>query len=110
MKPKLHPSILKKYLCKEQYNKEKKHYDEQFNALFGTKDYNTNAHLENGGKGSTTSLMKDMFSKMENVILTPHIGGITEESRERVVSCVCKDVAAVLQGERPIHAVNSIRF
>ena len=54
--------------------------------------------------------MKDMFSEMENVILTPHVGGITEESRERVVSCVCKDVAAVLQGERPIHAVNSIRF
>jgi phosphoglycerate dehydrogenase-like enzyme len=51
-----------------------------------------------------------MFSEMENVILTPHVGGITEESRERVVSCVCKDVAAVLQGERPIHAVNSIRF
>ena len=53
---------------------------------------------------------EDMFSDMENVILTPHVGGITEESRERVVSCVCKDVAAVLRGESPVHAVNSIRF
>ena len=53
---------------------------------------------------------EDMFSEMENVILTPHVGGITEESRERVVSCVCKDVAAVLRGESPVHAVNSIRF
>ena len=53
---------------------------------------------------------KDIFSKMENVILTPHVGGITAESRERVVSCVCKDVAAVLQGNMPVHAVNSIRF
>ncbi len=53
---------------------------------------------------------KDIFSKMENVILTPHVGGITAESRERVVSCVCKDVAAVLQGNMPVHAVNSIKF
>ena len=49
---------------------------------------------------------KDIFSEMENVILTPHIAGMTEESRERVVSRVCKDVAAILQGEIPVHVIN----
>jgi D-3-phosphoglycerate dehydrogenase len=43
--------------------------------------------------------MKDELSEMENVILTPHIAAFTHEAQERVVGCVCKDVAAVLEGK-----------
>jgi phosphoglycerate dehydrogenase-like enzyme len=35
---------------------------------------------------------------MDNVILTPHIGAFTREGQERVVSSVCRDVAAILAG------------
>ena len=38
------------------------------------------------------------FEKLENVILTPHIGAFTHEAQERVVETVCRDVAAVLSG------------
>ena len=38
MKPRLRPSIWKKYLRKDEYQREKKQYNEQFDALFGTKD------------------------------------------------------------------------
>jgi D-3-phosphoglycerate dehydrogenase len=37
--------------------------------------------------------------EMDNVILTPHIAAFTEEGQDRVVTCVCRDVAAVLRGE-----------
>ncbi len=36
--------------------------------------------------------------KSDNVILAPHIGAFTVEGQERVVTTVCRDVAAVLQG------------
>lgn len=36
---------------------------------------------------------------MENVILTPHIGAFTHEAQDRVVTAVCQDVAAVLNGK-----------
>lgn len=39
------------------------------------------------------------FEKLDNVILTPHIGAFTHEAQERVVETVCRDVAAVLSGE-----------
>jgi len=42
---------------------------------------------------------RDRLCEMENVILTPHIAAFTREAQERVVSCVCRDVAAVLKGE-----------
>ncbi|MBI1312184.1 hydroxyacid dehydrogenase [bacterium] len=38
------------------------------------------------------------FEKLDNVILTPHIGAFTHEAQERVVETVCRDVAAVLSG------------
>jgi D-3-phosphoglycerate dehydrogenase len=41
---------------------------------------------------------KGPLSEMDNVILTPHIGAFTKESQERVVSSVCRDVAAILEG------------
>ncbi len=38
------------------------------------------------------------LSRMDNVILTPHIGAFTHEAQERVVATVCRDVSAVLSG------------
>jgi D-3-phosphoglycerate dehydrogenase / 2-oxoglutarate reductase len=39
------------------------------------------------------------LEEMDNVILTPHVAAFTEEGQARVVTCVCRDVAAVLRGE-----------
>ena len=39
------------------------------------------------------------LAEMDNVILLPHIGAFTREGQTRVVTAVCKDVAAVLNGE-----------
>jgi D-3-phosphoglycerate dehydrogenase len=41
---------------------------------------------------------KGPLSVMDNVILTPHIGAFTQEGQDRVVSSVCRDVAAILEG------------
>ncbi len=41
---------------------------------------------------------KGPLSEMDNVILTPHIGAFTKEGQGRVVSSVCRDVAAILEG------------
>lgn len=38
-----------------------------------------------------------------NVIFTPHIAGSTEESLRRMAETAAKDIARVLNGERPIH-------
>ncbi len=39
------------------------------------------------------------LSTADHVILAPHIGAFTVEGQDRVVTCVCKDVAAVLSGK-----------
>lgn len=39
-----------------------------------------------------------LLAEMDNVILLPHIGAFTREGQTRVVTAVCKDVAAVLSG------------
>ena len=39
------------------------------------------------------------FDAMDNVIQLPHIGAQTREAQHRVVTAVCKDVAAVLHNE-----------
>jgi len=39
------------------------------------------------------------LSTADNVILAPHIGAFTVEGQERVVTSVCRDVAAVLTGQ-----------
>jgi D-3-phosphoglycerate dehydrogenase len=46
------------------------------------------------------------LSTAENVILAPHIGAFTVEGQERVVSSVCRDVAAVLNGQPPRNFFN----
>ncbi len=46
---------------------------------------------------------KGPLSEMDNVILTPHIGAFTREGQERVVSSVCRDVGAILEGGEAIN-------
>jgi len=46
------------------------------------------------------------LDEMGNVILLPHIGAFTRESQARVMSAVCRDVAAVLKGEGARNFVN----
>lgn len=43
---------------------------------------------------------------MENVLLTPHIGAFTDEAQGRVLSAVCGDIGAVLDGEAANNYVN----
>ena len=43
--------------------------------------------------------VRGALEAMDNVILTPHIAAFTEEGQDRVVTCVCRDVAAVLNGQ-----------
>ena len=49
---------------------------------------------------------KSPLTEMENVILTPHIAAFTVEGQRRVVSSICRDVAAVLRGEGARYYVN----
>ena len=47
----------------------------------------------------------DPLSGLKNLILTPHIAGVTEASLERAALHVSEDVLRVLRGERPISPV-----
>lgn len=49
------------------------------------------------------------LSAMDNVLLTPHIAAFTSEGQERVLACVCADVAAILRGEDAKNFVNFAR-
>jgi glyoxylate reductase len=44
--------------------------------------------------------------KMDNVILTPHIGSATKESRRTMTRLVVENVAAMIRGEIPRNALN----
>jgi D-3-phosphoglycerate dehydrogenase len=43
---------------------------------------------------------------MENVVLTPHMAGSTHESLATIARRASEDIARVLRGEEPLHAVN----
>lgn len=43
---------------------------------------------------------------LPNVILTPHIGGLTHEAQDAVLQMICQDVAAVLHGQSAVHFAN----
>lgn len=43
---------------------------------------------------------------MDNVVLTPHIGGATYDTEANHSRIIADDVARVLQGERPVNCVN----
>lgn len=47
----------------------------------------------------------DRFRALPNVMLTPHIAGVTRESAVRTATLVAEDVARVLRGESPRTAV-----
>jgi glyoxylate reductase len=53
-------------------------------------------------------LVNPALLAMKNVVLTPHIGGGTRESREASRKLACDNVAAVLQGREPLTPVNLI--
>ena len=46
------------------------------------------------------------LEEMDQVILLPHIAAFTTEAQERVVSAVCRDVAAVLAGGAAVDYAN----
>ena len=43
---------------------------------------------------------------MENVVLTPHIGGATFDTEVNHSRLIADDIARLLEGERPLHIVN----
>jgi len=47
----------------------------------------------------------DPLAVLDNVLLTPHIAGLTAESQARVCAAVADDVLRVLRGSRPLFAV-----
>ncbi len=47
----------------------------------------------------------DRFHALDNVILTPHLGGWTIEAQQATSQAVVADVWRVLQGENPLHPV-----
>ena len=51
--------------------------------------------------------LNDPILKLQNVILTPHIGSGTVETRLAMSLMAVNDVIRVLKGKRPIHIVNN---
>lgn len=47
----------------------------------------------------------DPLAQFDNVLLTPHIAGLTAESQARVCATVTEDVLRVLRGEKPMNVV-----
>lgn len=45
-----------------------------------------------------------------NLLTTPHIAGMTEDAAIRTAEAMCKDVAAVLKGDRPTNLYNKDAF
>jgi D-3-phosphoglycerate dehydrogenase len=43
---------------------------------------------------------------MDNVVLTPHIGGATYDTEVNHTAIVAEDLARLLRGERPVHCAN----
>ena len=43
---------------------------------------------------------------MDNVVLTPHIGGATYDTEVNHSAMLAEDIARILAGERPLHCVN----
>ena len=47
------------------------------------------------------------LERLDNVVLTPHVAGITEQSQERILRVLAADIAAVLDGGSPSSAVTA---
>lgn len=50
--------------------------------------------------------MESELARMGNVILTPHIAGLTIEAQEKVIGSVAADVTRVLSGQAAVNYVN----
>lgn len=48
--------------------------------------------------------------RMENVFLSPHVGGATVEAEARVLEVVRDNLIRVLDGEEPVNVVNEVRI
>jgi D-3-phosphoglycerate dehydrogenase len=59
-------------------------------------DHFDGEHLPNGHPLTT----------MDNVVLTPHIGGATYDTEVNHTAMIAEDVRRILAGERPLHCVN----
>jgi D-3-phosphoglycerate dehydrogenase len=44
--------------------------------------------------------------KLDHMVVTPHIGGVTEEAMSRMAIMAAEDILRVLAGDRPQHVVN----
>jgi len=49
---------------------------------------------------------KEEFFKLENVIVTPHIAGVTDVSYKAIAFYVCENIKRVFNGKKPINCVN----
>ncbi|HEY3955651.1 MAG TPA: NAD(P)-dependent oxidoreductase [Streptosporangiaceae bacterium] len=46
-----------------------------------------------------------VLERLDNVVLTPHVAGMTEQSQQRILQVLAADIAAVLDGGSPSNAV-----
>ncbi len=53
--------------------------------------------------------ISDVLKKMENVVLTPHIGNATFETREQMALCAVKNIINVFNGVEPYSAINKYK-
>ena len=51
----------------------------------------------------------DELKHMKNVVLTPHIGNATVETREQMALCAARNIIQVLKGEKPESPVNTYK-
>lgn len=54
------------------------------------------------------SAFKNLFSNVKNVILTPHISGLTKEAWEQSQVQTLDNVGRLLEGKKPFHLVNDV--
>ncbi len=45
----------------------------------------------------------------DDVVLTPHVGGVTEQSQDRIVRLLVEDVVRLFDGDDARHAVGNVR-
>ena len=57
---------------------------------------------------ATEPPLRGRLERLDSVLLTPHIAGITEESQSRIMQAIADDVRAVLRGGEAVHAVGAV--
>ena len=53
--------------------------------------------------------ISDELKNMKNVVLTPHIGNATIETRDQMALCAAKNIIQVLKGESPYSPINKYK-